>query len=44
MKRVFEIFEAGFDGLYLGISVLIGVALLMTSAPDSIRVLKGDLL
>ena len=41
MKRVFGLFEAVFDIVYLSIALILGIILLSTSASNSLRMLAG---
>lgn len=41
MKRVFGLFEAVFDVIYLSIALILGIILLSTSASNSLRMLAG---
>lgn len=41
MKRVFGLYEALFDIIYLVLALIIGIGLLLTSQNDSLRMLSG---
>ncbi len=41
MKRVFGLFEAIFDIIYLSIALILGIILISTSASNSLRMLAG---
>lgn len=41
MKRVFGLFEAVFDIVYLSIALIFGIVLISTSASNSLRMLAG---